>query len=44
MAKSKSKNIKINVAIFFMREGEVVESDEFEVELTSEVLTYEDLE
>ena len=44
MAKSKSKNIKINVAIFFMREGEVVDTDEFEVDLTGDVLTYEDLE
>ena len=43
MAKSKSKNIKINIAIFFMREEEVVDTHEFEDEVTKEVLTYEDL-
>lgn len=43
MAKSKSKRITISVAIFFMREEEVVETDEFEVEVGKEVLTYDDL-
>ena len=43
MAKSKSKNIRISVAIFFMREDEVVETEEFEVEVGKDVLTYEDL-